>query len=179
MFFDDADDPAIAVARRIGDDRIILSERGPELDAGWRKCVVRPGLVPDGVHRFGAGTYLQSGESTPPSAPGAQGERVIGDCRILHYACCGYSSFVDKYRILGRFDDRWFGRVDIRQSIGEFHRAARDAVASGDESRAQRFYREHAMLDDMAAIGALIEAGLLLRIDAPAAWLDGRTPALP
>ncbi|MEP7083422.1 MAG: glycosyltransferase family 2 protein, partial [Betaproteobacteria bacterium] len=284
LFFDDADDPGIVVARGIRDDRIIVTVRGPELENAWRQCVqfgyfaahlgtevmsrqclnvevavqwalargdewllhidadelfycpgqdapthfsgldaqhieravypnlealserfdlddalrevtlfktnrntlpqgrftpaqaalaarhpqfpptfflfysngksaarVRPGLVPDGVHRFSAGTYLQSGQSTPPSPPEAQGEQVIGDCRILHFACCGYSSFVDKYRILCRFDDRWFGRVDIRQSIGEFHLAARDAVASGDESRAQRFYREHAMLDDMAA----------------------------
>ena len=139
---------------------------------------VRPGLVPDGVHRFRAGSYPRGGQPTPP-APGAAAERVIGDCRILHYACCGFGSFHDKYRMLGAFTDRWFGHVDIRQSIGEFHLRARDAIAAGDDNAARQFYREHAMLDDPAAVAALIDAGLLLRIAGPAAWLNGRTKTLP
>ena len=139
---------------------------------------LRPGLVPDGVHRFRAGAYPRAGQPAAAAAA-AELERVMGDCRILHYACCGYANFRDKYRILGSFTDRWFGRVDIRQSIGEFHLRARDVVATGDESLARQFYREHAMLDDPAAISALIHAGLLLRIDGPAQWLNGRTHALP
>lgn len=139
---------------------------------------VRPGLVPDGVHRFRAGSYSRAGQPAQAAA-GSQPERVMGDGRILHYACCGYANFRDKYRILGSFTDRWFGRIDIRQGIGEFHLRARDVVATGDESLSRQFYREHAMLDDQAAIGELIDAALLLRIDAPAEWLNGRTPALP
>ena len=143
---------------------------------------MRPGLVPDGVHRFRAGSYPRGARAVAPAlalAAGAQPERVIGDCQILHYACCGYANFHDKYRILGAFADRWFGRVDIRQSIGDFHLRARDAVGTGDDNLARRFYRDYAMLDDPAAISELVDAGLLLRIDGPAAWLEGRTPALP
>ena len=139
---------------------------------------LRPGLVPDGVHRFRAGSYPPAGQVVPAAA-GAHPERVIGDCRILHYACCGYANFSDKYRILGSFTDLWFGRVDIRQSIGEFHLRARDVVATGDEGLARAFYRGYAMLDDQDAIGELIASGLLLRIDGPAAWLKDRTHALP
>lgn len=130
---------------------------------------LRPGLVPDGVHRFRAGSYPRPGQAV---APGAGREGVIGDCRILHYACCGYANFRDKYRILGSFSDRWFGRVDIRGSIGDFHLRARDVIAGGDEALARQFYRERAMIDDPDAIAELIAAGLLVRIAGLAQWLN-------
>jgi hypothetical protein len=113
----------------------------------------------------------------PAAGPGREG--IVGDCRILHYACCGYANFRDKYRILGAFSDRWFGRVDIRGSIGDFHLRARDVVASGDEERARAFYREHAMQGDPDAVRELIAAGILQRIDGPAQWLTGEAEKLP
>lgn len=85
--------------------------------------------------------------------PGPGRECIVGDCRILHYAhVAGYANFRNKYRILGAFSDRWFGRVDIRGSIGDFHLRARDIVAGGDEERARAFYRQHAMLGDPDAV---------------------------
>lgn len=138
---------------------------------------VRPGLVPDGVHRFRPGSYLRPGQAPAPAGPGREG--IVGDCRILHYACCGYANFRDKYRILGAFSDRWFGRVDIRGSIGDFHLRARDVVASGDDKLARAFYREHAMLGDQDAVRELIAAGILQRIDGPARWLNAATDKLP
>ncbi|MBK8740542.1 MAG: glycosyltransferase family 2 protein [Betaproteobacteria bacterium] len=139
---------------------------------------VRPGLVPDGVHRFRAGSYLRPGQAPAPTA-GPGRECIVGDCRILHYACCGYANFRDKYRILGAFADRWFGRVDIRGSIGDFHLRARDIVAGGDEERARAFYRQRAMLGDPDAVRELIAAGILQRIDGPAQWLTGDTETPP
>jgi Glycosyl transferase family 2 len=139
---------------------------------------LRPGLVPDGVHRFGARSYPRPGQKALP-AHAPQRERVVSDCRILHYACCGYANFRDKYRILGQFSDRWFGRVDIRDSIGDFHLLARDIVATGDEGRARQFYREHAVIEDQGAITELIQAGLLVRVDGPGEWLNARVDRLP
>jgi hypothetical protein len=137
---------------------------------------VRPGLVPDGVHRFHAKRYPRIGQSIVPAPAGR--EHVIGDAVILHYACCGFDNFRDKYRMLGAFADRWFGNVDIRASIGDFHLGGRDVVASGDDEAARLFYRRHAMLDDKAAIEALIGARMLTRIEAPADFLNGRTARL-
>jgi hypothetical protein len=132
---------------------------------------VRPGLVPDGVHRFHRTRFPRAGQERIAAGP-PPGERVIADARILHYACCGFDAFHEKYRILGAFADRWFGNVDIRSSIGDFHLRARDVVATGDAERARAFYRERAMLDDPVAIGALLEAGLLARIDGPTNLLE-------
>ena len=137
---------------------------------------VRPGLVPDGVHRFHKTRFPRADQWHIAAGPPAV-ERVIADARILHYACCGFDAFHQKYRILGRFDDRWFGRIDIRNSIGDFHLQARDVVATGDVEAARTFYRERAMLRDPAAISALIEAGLLVRIEQPADQLEAADDA--
>lgn len=139
---------------------------------------VRPGLVPDGVHRFHRTRFPRAEQAADAAGPPAV-ERVIADCRVLHYACCGFAALAAKYRILGGFSDRWFDRVDIRESIGDFHLAARDVVATGDDERARSFYRERAMLDDPSLIAALLDAGLLVRIDGPARWLEGTLTALP
>jgi hypothetical protein len=138
---------------------------------GKAAAKVRPGLVPDGVHRFHRTRYPRPGQEAIAAGPPPV-ERVSGDCRVLHYACCGLDAFADKYRVLGRFDDRWFGSVDIRRAIGEFHTAARDVVATGDEAAIRTFYRERAMLDDRDKIDALIAAGVLQRIDGPARALS-------
>ncbi|MEO8132654.1 MAG: glycosyltransferase family 2 protein [Betaproteobacteria bacterium] len=137
---------------------------------GKAAAFLRRGVVPDGVHRFSAKSYPRPGQGAPSPA---QRERVIADCWILHYACCGFANFMDKYRVLGLFSDRWFGRVDIRGSIGDFHLGARDVVASGDPGRALAYYRTRALLDDPDAIGELIRVGLLARVTGPALWLSG------
>ena len=136
---------------------------------------LRPGLVPDGVHRFSATMVPRAGQSAARLPPIQ--EHVIADCRILHYACIGFSNFVVKYRILGRFGDRWFDRVPITDSISDFHTAARDVIASGTRQQALDFYRGRAMIEDPHAIATLIRAGLLLRVPGPAQWLNGEVTA--
>jgi hypothetical protein len=84
-------------------------------------------------------------------APGVQ--RVIGDARVLHYACCGFEQMREKYRRLGAFGDLWFGKFDIRHSIGNFHLDARDMIAGNDDALSRAFYRNGAMLDDCDEIG--------------------------
>jgi len=138
---------------------------------------VRPGLVPDGVHRFHAKRFPRPGDAVAPEAGGE--ERVIGDARVLHYACCGYEQFRDKYRTLGAFGDQWFGKIDIGRSIGNFHLDARNVMAADDEAQSRAFYRSRAMLDSRDEIRELVDAGLLVRFDAIARWLDGTRENLP
>jgi hypothetical protein len=100
---------------------------------------------------------------------------VVGTARnnpvILHYPCCGLRHFIDKYVTLGRFADTWFGSVDIREQIGSFHLDARDVVSTGDLAGIRAFYHRRIVIDDRDVIGPLLEAGVFLRIDAPARQL--------
>ena len=113
------------------------------------------GLEPQGVHIFG-----RPGGSTPHA--------VSDQHFILHYACCGFQTFVDKYRTLGRFADRWWDRYDIAAAIGPFHLQARDVVMGGDRDAALAFYRDRIALEDPEAVATLIAAGVLERITGPA-----------
>ncbi len=127
---------------------------------GNGKSAVRlaaPGLLPDSVHSFSR-----------------RGDYPIAWLRgpfILHYACCDFAAFWQKYVTLGRFADKWWGQVDIAQAVGPFHLQARDAVmdavASNDIERARRFYRERLMIADPALIPEMTRHSLLQRIDAP------------
>lgn len=117
------------------------------------------GMRPKGVHSF-----VRSGQYVSAQSP---------QQFILHYACCGFSAFWRKYRLLGRFADTWWDKYDIAASIGPFHLQARDAVMGGDVELARRFYRERAMIDDAALIDALMRHNLLQRIEGPAKVLAG------
>ncbi len=112
------------------------------------------GMLPKGVHSF--------------ARPGKYVSAQSPEQFILHYACCGFEAFWQKYRTLGRFSDQWWGKYDIVASIGPFHMEARDAVMTGDRDHARRFYHERVMIDDAALIAALTRHNLLARIDEPA-----------
>jgi hypothetical protein len=112
------------------------------------------GMLPKGVHRF--------------VRPGSYASAQSPEQFILHYACCGFASFRQKYLTLGRFADQWWDKYDITASIGPFHLQARDAVMSGDVEQARRFYRERAMIDDPALLADLMRHNLLARLDEPA-----------
>jgi hypothetical protein len=90
---------------------------------------------------------------------------------VLHYACCGFAHFWNKYEMRGAFADRWFGRSDIAARIGTFHLEARDVVLAGDVQKARVFYEQRLQLNESARIGQLLELGLLARIPEPAALL--------
>lgn len=111
------------------------------------------GMLPKGVHSF----------VRPGKYASAQSPQQF----ILHYACCGFEAFWQKYQTLGRFADQWWNKYDIVASIGPFHLQARDAVMTGDVEQARRFYRERVMIDDSELVAALMRHNLLARIDAP------------
>ncbi|WP_207869618.1 glycosyltransferase family 2 protein [Brevundimonas goettingensis] len=120
----------------------------------------RPGLEPFGVHDFGR--------------PQAGTARAISARHfILHYACCGFQAFLAKYRRLGRFQDRWWGRYDIAAAIGPFHLQARDVIMTGDEAAALAFYRARVAIENPAEAERLLAAGVLERIIGPARLLRG------
>ena len=120
----------------------------------------RPGLEPFGVHDFGR-------------PRGVAARATSARHFILHYACCGFQAFVDKYRRLGRFEDRWWGRYDIAAAIGPFHLQARDVVMGGDPAATLAFYRARVAITDPVESGRLIAAGVLERITGPARLLRG------
>jgi hypothetical protein len=87
---------------------------------------------------------------------------------VLHYTCCGFEQFWRKYRTLGPFADKWFGRIDIRAAVGSsLHLEARDIVATGDREQALAFYRERIAMEDRERCEALIREGLLTRHSGP------------
>lgn len=116
------------------------------------------GMLPKGVHSF--------------ARPGKYVSAQSPEQFILHYACCGFEAFWQKYRTLGRFADQWWDKYDIVASIGPFHMAARDAVMTGDRDHARRFYHERVMIDDPALIAELTRYNLLARVDEPARRLS-------
>lgn len=118
-----------------------------------------PGLQPFGVHDFGR-----------PDG-GARRMRAA-DAVVLHYACCGLGPFSAKYRLLGRFADRWWNRYDIVAAIGPFHLQARDVVMSGDPEAIADFYRARVAMMDPGEVEAWERSGLLRRLPGPSRLLN-------
>jgi hypothetical protein len=117
---------------------------------------VNSALMPNGVHSFSATDSFRflPVDSHKPAY-------------ILHYPCCGFEHFWNKYKTLGEFSNKWLGNVDIATSIGPFHTDSRDVVATGDIELAKKFYTERALISDKNLIHPLIENGVLLCIDEP------------
>ena len=116
-------------------------------------------LRPNGVHKF----VDWNSETRGMRAKGAF---------ILHYACCGFESFWQKYVTLGAFTDRWLNSFDIRSAIGPLHLDARDIVAAGDREAGRAFYRERIAIEDIEQVRQLILCGILTRIPEPGELLE-------
>jgi hypothetical protein len=120
-------------------------------------------LRPSGVHKFAD----PNGQTRGARARGAF---------ILHYACCGFGAFWQKYVTLGPFSDRWLNTYDIRETIGPLHLDARDVVASGDREAARAFYRQRVAMEDSERVRQLIQHGILTRIPEPGKLLERIAP---
>jgi hypothetical protein len=122
-------------------------------------------LSPQGVHAF---------NDTPA-------RRFAKDPVVLHYPVCGFSHFWNKYRILGRFADKWFGEFDIGFS---FHLQSRDLINGNDQAYARRLYEAQVVMSDPALAGDLLQAGIYCRLTQPqsiiraagAAWTAAQPP---
>lgn len=122
-------------------------------------------MRPDGVHRF-----IRPGGTTQ--------EAQASDAFVLHYPCCGFETFWQKYRTLGVFRDQWLGAFDIRQSIGPLHLDARDVMAKNDRDTALEFYRQRVAIEDGARAEQLIRHGILTRLPQVKNLLNGITSNL-
>jgi hypothetical protein len=118
--------------------------------------------VPWGVHRFRF--------RTDPSR-----SLRSRSCRILHYPSCGFSRYIAKYKMLGAFEDKYFGQVSIRDNLS-FHITARDLVLGDLTLQARELYQVRVMLRDCDARSRkhLLKTGGLLRIRAPSEALSTR-----
>lgn len=144
---------ALRRSRRFGSGFFNLYSNG--------KSAVRlaaPGVQPFGVHDF--------------DRPGGGARRQrVRDAVILHHACCGLEAFKSKYRLLGRFADRWWNRYDIAAAIGPFHLEARDVVMGGDDRTIADFYRARVAMTDQAEVAFWESRGLLRRLSGPSRLL--------
>ena len=142
----------------------------------WGKAAARvdSGLLPGmTVHEFTVpGQALPSlAEAFQPSTRAHRQPTLQSDPCVLHYAIAGFDEFVRKYRVLGRFADRWFDNgVDIQTAI-PFHIAARDAVGAADADAAAQFFRDQ-VLFSQAEIDELIEHGVCRHFPQPAQLLQ-------
>ena len=86
---------------------------------------------------------------------------------MLHYAECGFSHFLRKYRTWGDFPDAYLGGQAVIDQV-PFRIRAREVVKTGDVQRAEAFYRREAVISDESTLAQLLDEGLLCRITGPA-----------
>jgi hypothetical protein len=145
---------------------------GPDSEAGKQLLASTPQLQPNRFHFYSNGKSAVRLAATgmrprsvhafdDPLAPARplQSRKQF----VLHYACCGFENFWDKYRLLGGFADQWFGRKEILAAIGPMHLEARDVVATGDRELALEFYRRRIAIEDTERCEALIRHRVLAR----------------
>jgi hypothetical protein len=112
------------------------------------------GMRPAGVHHF---VRQNAGWQTGQSAHQF----------VLHFACCGFENFWNKYQTLGAFSDKWWDRYGIAELVGRFHLDARDVVATGDREAARAFYRSRLAILDERRVSELLAVGALARFSQP------------
>lgn len=86
---------------------------------------------------------------------------------ILHFPVCGLSWLTGKYRTLGRFPDKWLGKVNLSES---FHKDARDLAESC--SALEDLFMQEVLLEDKSEVGRQLEARTCMRILDHAELLD-------
>jgi hypothetical protein len=122
-------------------------------------------LLPWGNHHFqwrrGTTHFQKPGVTLSEAAADPSGPLV------LHYAECGFSHFLRKYRTWGDFPDTYLGGQRIIDRV-PFRIRAREVVKTGDVQRAEAFYRREAILGDASMLARLLDEGLLCRITGPA-----------
>lgn len=154
---------------------------GPATEAGRELLAATPQLQPKRMHFYsnGKSAVRLSARNMRPRSVHAFDDPVTplpdflsSTHYILHYTCCGFENFWRKYRRLGRFSDKWYGRGEISAIIGPLHTDARDVVATGDRALALDFYRRRIAIEDAERAEALIRHKVLVRIEAPRRVLD-------
>lgn len=150
---------------------------------------VGPDLLPHGVHGFATYRHSQRRSVRLWNRIGfyklrevkreilnflsikSRRQRVaVGQGVVLHYPCCGFQHFWDKYVILGEFADTWFGKTQISHTVA-MHVAARDVVNRQGRAAALAFFHQYFVHDDPEEVAVLEDCGLLARITGPSQQL--------
>ena len=118
---------------------------------GKSAAKVYPSLLPDGPHLFQSKSHSDIFHS---------------DCAIiLHYPICSFNDFYLKYKRLGAFSDKWFGKHNIAEYLGQFHLDSRDVFLKSDLNLLKTFYRERVLFDDETVIKTGIDLNIFTKIN--------------
>jgi hypothetical protein len=141
------------------------------------KAAARTGenLVQSSVHTFiyltrENGEQLNADFTSGASAAPSTDTTTSEDAVILHYPCCGFEHFWNKYVSRGNFEDKWLDRVEIAPFL-PFHIEARNTVMRGDREEARELYRKRVIISDETIIDSLIENELVSRVVKPSLQL--------
>jgi hypothetical protein len=87
------------------------------------------------------------------------------DLVILHYVNCSFNEWIKKYKLLGKFSDKWWNRRFIPL---KFHRESRDIVTNNNikfwENTAKQLYNKE-MIIDKNMIDSLMSQNKIMKID--------------
>jgi hypothetical protein len=83
------------------------------------------------------------------------------DPTILHYPCCGFQFFWDKFMTLGNFNENIFGR-----ELYGIYKSAKEVIKLNDRAEALKFYQQTIMWS-AEEISRLLQLNLIGRIDHP------------
>ena len=90
-----------------------------------------------------------------------ENHNISDEPSILHYPVCGLDNFKKKYKILGFFDDKWFGVTEIKVD-NPFHVECRDIMHTGNEFLIEDFYKKRVMVRP-DVIAELLKEGIYFR----------------
>lgn len=154
---------------------------------------IGPDLLPHGVHGFATYRYSQRASLRLLEKGGwfklreikrevleylgiqlPRRRKALGNAAILHYPCCGFQQFWDKYVTLGDFPDTWFGKTRIAKTIS-MQVEARDVVNKAGRAAAQAFYHQRFVYGDAAEVQEWMDQRLMVRITQPAHQLAAST----
>lgn len=113
------------------------------------------GIQPTGPHDF---AFVKK-ELEPPH-PFLQSST---DPCILHYSCCGFESFWDKYKVLGNFKDNWFDMINIAARL-PVHVESRDIVNKTDLRSAELYYQKHFIDAQLKTYDLFMKEGIYFRV---------------
>ena len=120
---------------------------------GKGACKVSSDAYPFGVHDFKVDKYeiKQTFDEN--------------DLVILHYVNCSFNEWINKYKLLGKFSDKWWNRRPIPL---KFHKESRDIITNNNiqfwQNTARHLYNKE-MLIDKDSVDNLISQKKLIKID--------------
>lgn len=86
---------------------------------------------------------------------------------ILHFACCDFDTFLEKYKTLGNFGDKWFDRGESIRNILPIHVKSRDICQQNELADVKEFYRVHFIEKDLKNLDLFLQEGIYMEVALP------------